>query len=71
MFIKVLFIFFLIWLVYRLVRGLLFISRATRPFRNQPPQDTETPEPRTPSKLIPKDEGEYVDYEEIDDENSK
>jgi len=63
---KVLLVLILLWLLYRLARGLLFISRATRSFRNQTRQDNPATDSQQPSKLIPKDEGEYVDFEEIE-----
>jgi len=64
---RYLLIFFLIWLIYRFIRGVLVIRTAARNFQRQ--EDTPfEPEPETKQnqKLISQDEGEYVDFEEMD-----
>jgi len=53
----------LIYLFYRLVK-LLVIGFLTRK-RSDPDKGSKQHNPSTKRKIIPKDEGEYVDFEEL------
>jgi hypothetical protein len=58
-------------MIYRLIRSVTLISRATRSYhidREEPPETAET---QKTTKLIAEDEGEYVDYEEIKSDKKK
>lgn len=60
---RIFLIILLIYLVFRFLRNIVLYLLRSRPNKND---DIHEPEP-TPrqTKLIPKDEGEYVDYEEV------
>ena len=60
---RYLLILLLIYLVYRLIRFYLIIRKATRKMKDEMTPD-EPPKTKN-DKLIGKDEGEYVDYEEM------
>ncbi len=55
-----------VYVVYKLIK-ILFISMFTS---RKPPADysQSPPEPQKKKKIITKDEGEYVDFEEVDDD---
>ncbi len=55
-----------VYVVYKLIK-MLFIGMFTS---RKPPSDSfqSPPEPPKNKKIITKDEGEYVDYEEVDDD---
>jgi hypothetical protein len=60
-------LFLLIWLIVRFVRGYFVIRRAARNFsRQEEPPYEQAPEPKKVQKIISKEEGEYVDFEEMD-----
>ena len=56
-------VFLLFYLIFRIIRNVtVFTARS----RRVPEDDFKKPEPAAkPNKLIEKDEGEYVDYEDI------
>jgi len=56
----------LIYLIFRFIRSISILSFRSRPlFRDDPPE-TPPPAPKQ-NKIIEKDEGEYVDFEEMKD----
>ena len=60
---KTLLVILLIYLIYRFIRNIAVITMRSR----QPHKETfeeQAPAPK-PTKIIEKDEGEYVDYEEV------
>jgi hypothetical protein len=64
--IRFLFILLLAYLLYRLIRiffVVLFTGRKKRDEFSEP-----EPEPTRKKKIIDKDEGEYVDFEELDND---
>jgi len=61
--IRFLAIFFLVYIVFRLIRMLLAPSNR-RSQRFEPGKPEEKGSKRR--KIIPKDEGEYVDYEDVE-----
>jgi hypothetical protein len=64
---RYLLILLLIWLIYRFIRGFFIIRTAARNFSRQEGSSFEPdPEPKKSQKMISKDEGEYVDFEEMD-----
>lgn len=63
---KFLLLLVILWLLYRLVRTVVFVSVRSR--RSTGPEDEPEPESAPkPAKRIGKDEGEYVDFEEVKD----
>jgi hypothetical protein len=61
---KVLLILILIYLIYRFIRNItFFMARSRKVYQDNPPEPDITPAKKT--KMIDKDEGEYVDYEEM------
>ncbi|MFO7616860.1 MAG: hypothetical protein R6V75_06385 [Bacteroidales bacterium] len=60
---RYLLILLLVYLVYRLIRFLLVIRKAARKIKED--LTPEEPSKARNDKLIGKDEGEYVDYEEM------
>lgn len=64
--IRFLLVLFLIWLLYKFIRGYLFIRSAARSYTRSQQTDPDPESPvKQPNKLISKDEGEYVDFEEV------
>jgi hypothetical protein len=60
---RVLWVLLTIYLIYRVIRiGLFFATRSRRARQDDP---EPTVQPPKQSKIIDKNEGEYVDYEEI------
>jgi hypothetical protein len=64
--IRFLLLVFFIWLIYKFIRGYLIIRSAARSYTRSQQTDPEPETPvKQPNKLISKDEGEYVDFEEV------
>lgn len=61
--IRFLAILFLFYLIYKLVTGFFKINRRTRDFMDSANQ---TEKEKQKAKIIPKDEGEYVDFEDVE-----
>ena len=60
---KILLIFLLVYLIYRFLRNITFFTMRSRSVREDIPEPPAS-QPKQ-KKIIDKDEGEYVDYEEI------
>lgn len=60
---RFLFLILLIYLVYKVIRMLFAVKRVTRKFQEEE-FDADKPQPKE-KKLIGRDEGEYVDFEEM------
>ncbi|MDD4645600.1 MAG: DUF4834 family protein [Bacteroidales bacterium] len=60
---KVFLVLILIYLIIRLFRNLTVMSFSSRTVQNDDIQ--QPPPPPKPTKIIEKDEGEYVDFEEM------
>lgn len=55
-----------IWLLFRFIRGFFILRSAARKYaRQQDLQKEKDIQPPPKSKLISKEEGEYVDFEEV------
>lgn len=62
-FLRFLAILFLIYLIYKLFKGILAIFSG---WRRKEPESFVSDDKEKKEKIIPKDEGEYVDFEEIE-----
>lgn len=60
---RVLIVFLVIYLIYRFLRNISVFTMRSRPVHEQEQEPPVTPPKQ--SKLIEKDEGEYVDYEDV------
>lgn len=59
------------WVLYRVIRTVVMVSRVTRTYRINREEPTDSPGMQKPAKLISEDEGEYVDFEEVNPDKSK
>ncbi|MFA5815562.1 MAG: hypothetical protein WC865_08070 [Bacteroidales bacterium] len=63
--IRIFFVILLIYLIFRFIRNITVFTMRSR---SVPKDDIEEPPPAPKqTKMIEKDEGEYVDYEELKD----
>jgi hypothetical protein len=62
---RYLLILLLIYLIYRFFRNIVVYAMRSHTRREDIPE--EPPQPSKQNKIIEKDEGEYVDYEELKD----
>jgi len=65
--IRVFFVFLLIYVIFRIIRNITVFNLRSRSNHQEHFEEPAPPPSAKQTKIIKKDEGEYVDYEELKD----